>query len=133
MECRGIGIINIAEMFGIKSVRLEKRIDMVVSLRGWTPDAVEERTGLEENYYEILGIKVPHIELFVRPGRDIARLVEVAAMVQALKQMGHDPAKDFNDRLIAQMAEHPEAGQKKPLKVPESPFPREEPKHRTVP
>jgi HPr kinase/phosphorylase len=94
---------------------------------------VEERTGLEENYYEILGIKVPHIELFVRPGRDIARLVEVAAMVQALKQMGHDPAKDFNDRLIAQMAEHPEAGQKKPLKVPESPFPREEPKHRTVP
>lgn len=103
MECRGIGIINIAEMFGIKSVRLDKRIDLVVTLRDWTPEAIEERTGLEENHYEILNIKVPHIELFVRPGRDIARLVEVAALVQALKKMGHDPARDFNDRLIAHM------------------------------
>jgi HPr kinase/phosphorylase len=103
MECRGIGIINIAEMFGIKSIRLEKRIDMVISLREWTPEVVEERTGLEENYYEILGMRVPHVELFVRPGRDIARLVEVAALTQALKKMGHDPAKDFNDRLIAFM------------------------------
>ena len=126
MECRGIGIINIAEMFGIKSVRLEKRIDMVVSLREWTPDAVEERTGLEENYYEILGIKLPHIELFVRPGRDIARLVEVAAMVQALKRIGHDPAKDFNERLIAQMASEPEPVKKRPLKLSEPPFSREE-------
>jgi HPr kinase/phosphorylase len=100
MECRGIGIINIAEMFGIKSVRAQKRIDMVISLREWTPDVVEERTGLEENFYDILGIQLPHIELFVRPGRDIARLVEVAALVQALKKMGHDPAKTFNDRLI---------------------------------
>jgi len=105
MECRGIGIINIADMFGVKSIRLEKRIDLVVSLRNWTPEVVEERTGLEENYYNILGVKVPHIEFYVRPGRDIARLVEVAALVQALKNMGHDPAKTFNDRLIAHMAE----------------------------
>lgn len=105
MECRGIGIINVAEMFGIKSLRPEKRIDMVITLREWTPDAIEERTGLEENFYEILGIRLPHIEIFVRPGRDIARLVEVAALVQALKRMGHDPARDFNNRLIAQMAE----------------------------
>ncbi|MBI5767405.1 MAG: HPr(Ser) kinase/phosphatase [Verrucomicrobia bacterium] len=105
MECRGIGIINIAEMFGVKSLRLEKRIDMVITLREWTPDCVEERTGLEENFYEILGMKIPHIELFVRPGRDMARLVEVAALTQALKRMGHDPAKDFNDRLISFMTE----------------------------
>ncbi|WP_255558627.1 HPr(Ser) kinase/phosphatase [Horticoccus luteus] len=104
MECRGIGIINIAEMFGIKSVRLEKRIDLVISLQEWRPDVIEERTGLEENYYEILGLKIPHIELFVRPGRDMARLVEVAALTQALKKMGHDPAKSFNDRLIQFMA-----------------------------
>jgi HPr kinase/phosphorylase len=64
---------------------------------------IEERTGLEENYYEILNQRVPHIELYVRPGRDMARLVEVAALTQALKKMGHDPAKDFNDRLIAYM------------------------------
>jgi len=105
MECRGIGIINIADMFGVKSIRLEKRIDLVVSLREWSPDVIEERTGLEENYYDILGVRVPHIEFYVRPGRDIARLVEVAALVQALKNMGHDPAKTFNDRLIAHMAE----------------------------
>jgi HPr kinase/phosphorylase len=105
MECRGIGIINIAEMFGVKCVRLEKRIDMVISLKEWTPEAIEERTGLEENYYEILGMRIPHIELYVRPGRDIARLVEVAALTQALKKMGHDPARDFNDRLIAFMNE----------------------------
>ena len=105
MECRGIGIVNIAEMFGVKSIRLEKRIDLVVSLREWTPEVVEERTGLEENFYEILGMRVPHIEIYVRPGRDIARLVEVAALTQALKRMGHDPARDFNDRLIAFMSE----------------------------
>ncbi len=107
MECRGIGIINIAEMFGIKSIRLEKRVDLVISLQEWTPDVVEERTGLEENYFEILGMKVPHIELYVRPGRDMARLVEVASLTHALKRMGHDPAKDFNERLIAFMSQQP--------------------------
>lgn len=104
MECRGIGIINIAEMFGIHSVRLDKRLDLVITLREWTPEVVEERTGLEENHFEILGLQLPHFELFVRPGRDMARLVEVAAMVQALRRMGHDPAQTFNERLIAHMA-----------------------------
>jgi HPr kinase/phosphorylase len=105
MECRGIGIINISEMFGVKSIRVEKRIDLVVSLFEWTPDVIEERTGLEENFYEILGQQIPHIILYVRPGRDMARLVEVAALTQALKKTGHDPAKDFNDRLIDFMAQ----------------------------
>lgn len=104
MECRGLGIINVAEMFGVRSVRREKRIDMVVSLREFTPDVDEDRTGLEQGSFEILAQKLPHIELYVRPGRDMARLVEVAALVQALKFMGHDPAKEFNDRLIAYMA-----------------------------
>jgi HPr kinase/phosphorylase len=117
MECRGIGILNIADMFGVRSVRLEKRIDLVVTLREWTPEVIEERTGLEENSYEILGIKIPHIEFYVRPGRDIARLIEVAALVQSLKKMGHDPAKDFNDRLIAHMAS---LGDEKKHKVAEA-------------
>lgn len=115
MECRGIGIINIGEMFGVKCVRLEKRIDMVISLKEWTPEVVEERTGLEENFYEMLGMNLPHIELYVRPGRDIARLVEVAALTQALKKMGHDPARDFNDRLIRFMTE--QANQPAPTKI----------------
>ncbi len=122
MECRGIGIINVAEMFGVKCVRMEKRIDMVISLKEWTPEVVEERTGLEENFYEVLGMKMPHIELYVRPGRDIARLVEVAALTHALKKMGHDPARDFNDRLIAFMTE-----QSKQLGAKIKPVEREEP------
>ena len=122
MECRGIGIINVAEMFGVKCVRLEKRIDMVVSLKEWTEGVIEERTGLEENYYEILGKRIPHIEIYVRPGRDIARLVEVAALTQALKKMGHDPARDFNERLIAHMSN--QAQQQRPTKI--RPVDREE-------
>lgn len=125
MECRGIGIINIAEMFGVKSIRLDKRIDLVVSLREWSPDVIEERTGLEENYYNILGVKVPHIEFYVRPGRDIARLIEVAALVQALKIMGHDPARTFNERLIAHMAEQSAAGTTRHKVASASPFPDE--------
>ncbi len=104
MECRGLGIINIADLFGVRSVRLQKRIDLIINFIIWTAGMHEERTGLEENHMEVLGMKVPLMEIPVRPGRDMARLVEVASMVQALKQMGHDSAAEFNDRLIAHMA-----------------------------
>jgi Serine kinase of the HPr protein, regulates carbohydrate metabolism len=105
MECRGLGIINIADLFGVRSVRLEKRIDLIIHFINWSSGMHEERTGLEENFMEVLGMKVPLMEIPVRPGRDMARLVEVAAMVRALKQMGHDSAAEFNERLIAHMAE----------------------------
>ncbi len=103
MECRGIGIINVGDLFGIRSVRIQKRIDLIVRFLEWKPGMHEERTGLEESFETILGITVPLVEIPVRPGRDLARLVEVAAMVQAAKQMGHDSAKEFNERLIAHM------------------------------
>ena len=103
MECRGIGIINVGDLFGIRNVRLEKRIDLVVTFDEWSVEHDEDRTGLEESFFNILGIDVPEIELYIRPGRDLARLVEVAAMVRAAKIMGHDSAKEFNDRLIAHM------------------------------
>ena len=104
MECRGLGIVNISELFGIRSVRLEKEVNLVITFEEWKQGMDEERTGLEHDTFEILGIQAPHIILPVRPGRDMARLVEVAAMVEALKRIGHDSAKDFNDRLIAFMA-----------------------------
>ncbi|HVU37226.1 MAG TPA: HPr(Ser) kinase/phosphatase [Opitutales bacterium] len=104
MECRGIGIINIAELFGVRSVRLEKRIDLVVTFVDYEPGMEEERTGLEQGTHVILGREIPHIQIPVRPGRDLARLVEVASLVQALKAIGHDSAKEFNERLIAHMA-----------------------------
>ena len=106
MECRGIGIINIAELFGVRSIRLEKRIDFVVSFVEWQPGMEEERTGLDQAYFNILGSDIAHMEILVRPGRDIARLVEVGAMVQALKRMGHNSAQAFNERLISYMANH---------------------------
>lgn len=103
MECRGLGIINVADMFGIRSVRKEKRLDLVITFQEWRPGMPEERTGLERSYYEILGVEIPHIEIPVKPGRDMARLTEAAAMVQALRSMGHDSAQEFNDQLIAHM------------------------------
>jgi len=120
MECRGIGIINITEMFGIRSVRLEKRVDLVVTLCDWTPDAEEEeeRTGLEEVYFNILGQQIPHIILYVRPGRDMARLIEVAALTQALKKMGHHQAREFNERLVKFMADkstNPQSAKPRPI------------------
>lgn len=104
MECRGLGIINIAELFGVRSVRLKKRIDLVIHFVNWTPEVYEDRTGLDEKFQEILGIKVPLVEIIVRPGRDMAQLVEVAAMMQTYKQMGHDSAAEFNERLIAHIS-----------------------------
>ncbi|MFP4351609.1 MAG: HPr(Ser) kinase/phosphatase [Puniceicoccaceae bacterium] len=103
MECRGIGIIDVAKLFGVHSVRVEKRVDLVITFVSWTPDMNEERTGLDQEHIEILGQKVPHSIIPVRPGRDLARLVEVASMVQALRLLGHDAAKEFNERLIRQM------------------------------
>jgi HPr kinase/phosphorylase len=103
MEVRGIGIINVASMFGIKSIRTEKRVDLVVTLKAWNEVADVERVGFEEEKVRILGIEVPHVVIPVRPGRDIARLVEVAALHTKLRLFGHNPAKELNDRLIAQM------------------------------
>lgn len=104
MECRGLGIINVAELFGVRSVRLDKRIDLIVNFTNWTPDRYEDRTGLDEEFQEILGIRIPLIEILVRPGRDMAQLVEVAAMMRSFKQMGHNSALEFNERLIAHIS-----------------------------
>jgi HPr kinase/phosphorylase len=104
MEVRGIGIINVAAMFGVKSIRLEKRVDLVVSLKAWNEVPDVDRLGMEEEYVKILGVDIPHITLPVRPGRDLARLIEVAAFQAKLKLSGYNPAKELNDRLIAKMA-----------------------------
>jgi HPr kinase/phosphorylase len=103
MECRGIGIINVASIFGVRSVRREKRIDLVITFKLWQPGMDEERTGLDTESFAILDRKLPHMTLPVRPGRDMARLAEVAAMVQALRGMGHDSAREFSERLIQHM------------------------------
>jgi HPr kinase/phosphorylase len=100
MEVRGIGIINVASIFGIGSIRIEKRLDMVVTLKDWQELEEVDRIGLDREFYEILKLKVPHVTIPVRPGRDIARLVEVAAMDQKLKGLGRNSAVEFNDKLL---------------------------------
>jgi HPr kinase/phosphorylase len=103
MEVRGIGIINVAAMFGVKSIRQEKRVDLVITLKGWAEVPDVDRLGMEQEYVSILGIDVPHITIPVRPGRDLARLIEVAAFQTKLKSVGFNPAKELNDRLISRM------------------------------
>ena len=100
MEVRGIGIINVANIFGIGSIRIEKRLDLVVTLRDWHELEEVDRIGLDRQFYEILGMQVPHVTIPVKPGRDIARLVEVAAMDQKLKGLGQNSALEFNDKLL---------------------------------
>ncbi len=100
MEVRGIGIINVASVFGIGSIRTEKRLDLVVTLKGWQDSEEVDRIGLDRQSYEILKLQVPHITIPVRTGRDVARLVEVAAMDQKLKALGRNSAVEFNDKLL---------------------------------
>lgn len=103
MEVRGIGIINVASVFGIGSIRVEKRLDLVVTLQDWQELEEVDRIGLDQEFYEILKLKVPLVTIPVRPGRDIARLVEVAAMDQKLKGLGRNSAVEFNDKLLSVM------------------------------
>ena len=103
MEVRGIGIIDVAKVFGIGSIRVEKRLDLVVSLKDWHEVEEVDRIGLDREFYEILGLKVPHVTIPVRPGRDMARLIEVAAMDEKLKGLGQNAAVDFNTRLLRLM------------------------------
>src|SRR5436190_6127777 len=104
MEVRGIGIINVAAMFGVKSIRAEKRVDLVVTLKSWNEVLDVDRLGMEEQFVDILGVDIPHITIPVRPGRDLARLIEVAAFQTKLKISGYNPAKELNERLIAKMS-----------------------------
>ena len=103
MEVRGLGVINVTAIFGIGAIRHEKRLDLVVTLKDWQEIEEVDRTGLENEYYEILNLYVPHVTIPVRSGRDLARLVEVAALDQKLKSVGHNSAMEFNERLIATM------------------------------
>lgn len=103
MEVRGLGIINVASIFGVGAIRPEKRLDMVVTLKDWHELKEVDRIGLNREYYDIMGIHVPHITIPVRPGRDLARLVEVAALDQKLKNMGQNTSVEFNQRLLRMM------------------------------
>jgi len=99
MELRGLGIINVRELFGVSSTRSSKRIELAVCLERWEHGREYERLGLDDQFFELLGVKVPLIAMPVAPGRNIAILVEVAARNQLLRARGHHAAKLLAERL----------------------------------
>ena len=99
MELRGIGLINVKDLFGIASTRSSKRVELVVHLERWDTSREYERLGLDDVFYEILGLRVPLIRMPVAPGRNIAILVEVAARNQLLRSRGHHAAKALAEAL----------------------------------
>lgn len=99
MELRGLGLINVKDLFGIASTRSSKRVELVVQLERWEPGREYERLGLDDAFHDILGLKVPLIRMPVAPGRSIAILVEVAARNQLLRSRGHHAARTLAERL----------------------------------
>ena len=95
LELRGIGIVNARQLFGIGSVKMTERIDMVVEMELWNPEKTYDRMGVDTHYMTIMGVKVPLLNIPVKPGRNLAVILEVAAMNNRQKKMGYNAAKDL--------------------------------------
>ena len=104
LEIRGIGIINVAHLFGAVCTNEARRIDMIVKLEEWDDSHFYDRVGLEEKYVDLLGVKVPSYLLPVKPGRDIVLLIETTVLNHRLKGMGYHSAKEFNVKLLEEIA-----------------------------
>ncbi len=100
MEIRGLGIINLAQLFGINAIRDRKMIDIVVRLEEWDPGKNYDRIGVGEETTDILGVHLPHVTIPVKPGRNIPVLIEAAVLNQRLKEQGQHAAREFNKNLI---------------------------------
>jgi len=103
MEIRGLGIINIKDLFGIASIRDRKKIELVIELVEWDPTQDYDRLGTEDESYTILGVEIPHLTIPVRPGRNLTTIIEVAARNQLLKLKGYYSARDFQRRLLEEL------------------------------
>ncbi|MBN2300953.1 MAG: HPr(Ser) kinase/phosphatase [Lentisphaerae bacterium] len=103
MEIRGLGIIHVPSLFGVSSVIEEKSLDLIVTLTEWRKGQDDDATGDGTRIKEILGVQVPHVIISVAPGRDTVSILETAALDQKLKRLGHDAAKELDDRLITSM------------------------------
>ena len=103
MEIRGLGLINVQDLFGVASTRTSKRVELVVQLERWEPGREYDRLGIDDAFYETLGIRIPMVKMPVAPGRNVAILVEVAARNQLLRNRGHHAARRLVDRLNRQL------------------------------
>jgi HPr kinase/phosphorylase len=103
MEIRGIGIVHVPSLFGVASVREEKRLDLVATLCDPAELEKMDRSGQVQLTRTILGVKLPHVFVGVAPGRDLGNVIETAALNQKLRRLGHDAAKELDERLVALM------------------------------
>ncbi len=99
MEIRGLGIINIHDLFGISAVRNRKLIELAIELSEWDPNIEYDRLGLDEQRYTLLDVNVPLVQIPVRPGRNLSAIIEVAARNHLLKKGGHHSAREFQEKL----------------------------------
>jgi HPr kinase/phosphorylase len=103
MEIRGLGLINVQDLFGVASTRTSKRVELVVQLERWEPGREYDRLGIDDEFYETLGVRIPMVRMPVAPGRNVAILVEVAARNQLLRNRGHHAARRLVERLNQQL------------------------------
>ena len=103
IELRGIGIIDVKRLYGISAVKNTEKIDLVINLESWVQGKMYDRLGLDEQKIDILGIELPSLTIPVRPGRNLAIILEIAAMNNRQKKMGYNTAEEFNKRLMAMM------------------------------
>ena len=99
IELRGIGIVNVAKLFGMGTVRTENEINLIVNIVPWNTQEVYDRLGLEEQYMELLGVKVPMNTIPITPGRNLAMILEVAAMNNRQKKLGYNAALEFTEQV----------------------------------
>jgi HPr kinase/phosphorylase len=105
MEIRGLGLINVQDLFGVASTRRSKRVELVVQLERWDPTREYDRLGLDVTHYESVGVRVPMLIIPVAPGRNLAILMEVAARNQLLRNGGHNAARRLVERLDGQLSQ----------------------------
>jgi HPr kinase/phosphorylase len=104
MEIRGVGLVDIPSIFGVRAVRQQKRIEVVVQLEGWDGESTVDRTGLDTESKTILDVEIPKVRVPLNPGKNITVIAEVIAMNHLLKYSGIDPAERFNERLTKHLA-----------------------------
>ncbi len=107
MEIRGLGIICIKDLFGVSSIREKKIIDMVLELVEWAPGQEYDRLGIDDMVYTIMDVDLHYLKIPVRPGRNLASIIEVAARNFIIKGMGYHPAREFHEKLLARMEVRP--------------------------
>lgn len=108
IELRGIGIVDVRRIFGMGAVKMSEKIDIIINLEPWEQGKAYNRMGLEEEYTEIMGIKVPSTTIPVKPGRNLAIILEIAAMNNRQKKMGINAAEEFNRKLMESIGQNPD-------------------------